>query len=144
MQQNGSGNSAAVTKVGFKLHLRTKQQKLHPFLTYCCHPFFFVCLFLFISDSLCLYFSVSPHLCCSLLSPTCFLVYSLARLSVISSISATPTQLLYSSITPQHWVSLQVCVCACVRDNEFDKDSELLCVCFICFMGLCMFTLRGE
>ncbi len=140
-------------KIGFMLHLRNKHQRLHPFLMYCCHLFFSVCLFLFISASPCFHFSISSHLCCFLLSPTCLLVFSLACLFVISSISATPTQLLSSSITTQRWFSFWVCVCACVfvRDRDSEEDRVRQCVSvfllsfvFHLFYGRFMFTLRWE
>lgn len=46
------------------------------------------------------YVSLSLSLCSSHLSPTCFLVYPPARLSIIISISDTPAPLRSSSITP--------------------------------------------
>lgn len=115
-------------------------------LMYRCCEFLLPVSFLFISDSLCLYFSPSPHLCYSLLSPTCSHVFSLACLSVISSISATPTQLLSSSITPlAGFLSEHVCVCVrdTVSQRKMEWDNVGLCfcclLCFICFMGvLCL------
>ena len=118
-------------KIGFRLHLRNKHQ-------YCCHLFSSLHsslpLLIFIS----LYLPISAGLSCLPL------VFSLACLSVISSISATPTQRLSPSITPQRWFFFLNCVCVseteCQRKIEWDN----VCLCFCVSSVLWVFYVYFE